>query len=102
MAVAAGDPEAGKRLFAEQGCGNCHTFRAAGATRRVGPDLDKSLAGDDAAHVRESLVDPDAEVEEGYRRPMAVDYGPEAASSQNRISEQDIADITAFLLERRS
>ena len=31
---------AGKRLFAAQGCGGCHTFRAAGSTGTQGPNLD--------------------------------------------------------------
>jgi mono/diheme cytochrome c family protein len=35
-----GDPVAGKRLFAAQGCDGCHTFKAAGSKATVGPDLD--------------------------------------------------------------
>jgi mono/diheme cytochrome c family protein len=35
-----GDPVAGKRLFASQGCAGCHTFKAAGSKGTVGPDLD--------------------------------------------------------------
>jgi|GEM_PF-1032609 len=37
-----GDPVAGKRLFAEQGCKGCHTFKAAGSTATQGPDLDEA------------------------------------------------------------
>ncbi|HEU5065868.1 MAG TPA: cytochrome c [Gaiellaceae bacterium] len=35
----AGSP--GAKIFAEQGCGNCHTMRAANAKGQVGPDLDE-------------------------------------------------------------
>jgi cytochrome c553 len=35
-----GDPLAGKRLFASEGCANCHTFAAAGSKGTTGPDLD--------------------------------------------------------------
>ncbi|MEA2224147.1 MAG: hypothetical protein QOH83_2523 [Solirubrobacteraceae bacterium] len=35
-----GDPVAGKRLFTAQGCGGCHTFKAAASKGTVGPDLD--------------------------------------------------------------
>lgn len=35
-----GDPVAGKRLFAAQGCAGCHTFSAAGSKGTTGPDLD--------------------------------------------------------------
>lgn len=35
-----GDPVAGKRLFASQGCAGCHTFAAAGSKGTTGPDLE--------------------------------------------------------------
>ncbi|MBX5442877.1 MAG: cytochrome c [Solirubrobacteraceae bacterium] len=31
----------GARVFADAGCGNCHTLAAADASGRVGPDLDE-------------------------------------------------------------
>lgn len=33
---------AGKAIFAEEGCGSCHTLAAAGSTSTVGPDLDNA------------------------------------------------------------
>jgi mono/diheme cytochrome c family protein len=36
----AGDPVAGKQLFAESGCDGCHTFKAADSKGTQGPDLD--------------------------------------------------------------
>jgi len=42
-ASAAGDAVRGKRLFAQSGCGGCHTFAAAGSKGTVGPDLDVAL-----------------------------------------------------------
>jgi cytochrome c553 len=41
--ASAGDAVKGKRLFAEQGCGGCHTFAAAGSSGTTGPDLDAAL-----------------------------------------------------------
>ena len=41
----AGNATAGKALFTAQGCIACHTFKPAGATAKVGPDLD-NLAAD--------------------------------------------------------
>lgn len=35
-----GDPVAGLQLFKDNGCGDCHTLRAAGATGAAAPDLD--------------------------------------------------------------
>jgi mono/diheme cytochrome c family protein len=41
--ASAGDAVKGKRLFAEQGCGGCHTFAAAASSGTTGPDLDAAL-----------------------------------------------------------
>src|SRR5436190_1821159 len=42
---------AGKKIFASQGCSGCHTLADAGATAKVGPDLDKNLKGKDEAFI---------------------------------------------------
>jgi mono/diheme cytochrome c family protein len=36
-----GDAANGKKLFAQQGCGGCHTLKAAGSSGNVGPNLDQ-------------------------------------------------------------
>jgi mono/diheme cytochrome c family protein len=38
----AGDPAAGKAVFASAGCGACHTLADAGASGSVGPNLDQA------------------------------------------------------------
>jgi cytochrome c551/c552 len=64
--------EAGKAVFANNGCGSCHTYAPAGATAKVGPDLDKlpayaKQAGKPLeAFVKESIVDPNAYVQPGF------------------------------------
>jgi cytochrome c oxidase subunit II len=70
-AAAEGPPgEAGKTVFTNNGCAACHTLTAAGATGKVGPDLDnldqESIPGGGSLeeYVRESIVNPSA-----YRRP---------------------------------
>jgi cytochrome c oxidase subunit 2 len=69
----AGPPgEAGKTVFANNGCASCHTLAAANATGKVGPDLDKlpdyaKKAGKPLEDfIRESIVDPSAYVEQGF------------------------------------
>jgi len=57
---------AGKQVFASNGCGGCHTPADAGGTGTTGPNLDDALEGMDADEIRESIVDPNAEVEEGF------------------------------------
>ncbi len=67
-----GGAAAGKAVFANNGCGACHTLKAAASTGKVGPDLDKlpdyaQQAGQPLDQfVRESIIKPDAYVEKGY------------------------------------
>jgi cytochrome c oxidase subunit 2 len=62
----------GKAVFASNGCASCHTFKAAGATAKIGPDLDKLAAEAQRAgqpleqFIHESIVNPNAYVEPGY------------------------------------
>ena len=69
----AGPPgQAGKSVFVNNGCNSCHTLKAAGATAKVGPDLDKLPqeargAGKPLeAFVRKSIVNPSAYVASGF------------------------------------
>jgi cytochrome c oxidase subunit 2 len=72
QALGGGPGQAGKALFASNGCGSCHTLKAAGTTAKIGPDLDKlpqaarSAGKPLEAFVRESIVDPNAYVAPGY------------------------------------
>jgi cytochrome c oxidase subunit 2 len=65
-------PHAGAAVFASAGCGGCHTFTPAGSNGAVGPNLDnvaadaKKAGEDPAAYVRESIVDPNKVVVNGY------------------------------------
>ena len=85
-----GDAAAGRTVFTSQGCGGCHTFQAAGTNASVGPNLDESLQGDDAEHIRQSIVDPNAEVESGFQPIMPGNYGEE-------LSPKQLEDLVAFL-----
>src|SRR5439155_5979715 len=66
---------AGKALFAQNGCGGCHTFKPAGAAGKVGPDLDnlaadakKANRGSVEAYAKESIENPDAYVVPGFSK----------------------------------
>jgi cytochrome c oxidase subunit 2 len=57
----------GKTIFTDTGgCGGCHALADAGTSGGVGPDLDEGLKGKDEAFIRESIVDPSAEVTKGF------------------------------------
>ena len=62
----------GAAVFKNNACGACHTLTAAGASGKIGPDLDKLPAYAAQAKqplesfVRESIVSPNAYVQPGY------------------------------------
>ena len=70
-----------KKLFAEgngtaTACGACHTLADAATTSATGPDLDKALAGKDADFIKQSIIEPDAEITAGFQGGiMPKNYG---------------------------
>jgi cytochrome c oxidase subunit 2 len=82
-ASTAGGGSEGKQVFANAGCGACHTLADAGSTAQVGPELDKVLPELTADQVRESIVDPNAEITRGYQGGvMPQDYGQQLTAKQ--------------------
>lgn len=85
----------GKTLFtsgAQPACSSCHTLADAGANATTGPVLDDVLKGMDKAEIRRSIVDPGAEIAEGYQNIMPPGYeqslsGPELDTLVNYLSE---------------
>ena len=78
--AAAGPP--GLAVFQQNGCGGCHTLKSAGATGKVGPDLDnlkqeaaKANRGALAAFIHESIVSPGAYLEPGFPDAMPHTFG---------------------------
>jgi mono/diheme cytochrome c family protein len=93
--VGEGNPAAGEEVWnaANPGCGTCHTFDPAGASGNLGPNLDDTLEGQDRQQVFESIVNPDAEISEGFDAGvMPKDYG-------EKLNEKQLADLVAFLTE---
>jgi cytochrome c oxidase subunit 2 len=86
-APAAGGGEAAavdaKALFAQgqaqtgaTACGGCHKLADAGTAGGVGPDLDTALKGKDEAFIRQSILQPDAEIAPGFNKGiMPSTYG---------------------------
>jgi len=56
----------GAQVFANNGCGGCHTLAAAKAGGVTGPNLDEVLPGMTPADVHQSIVDPNAKIAAGY------------------------------------
>jgi mono/diheme cytochrome c family protein len=89
-----GDAEAGREVFTSTGCGSCHTYGPAGTEASVGPNLDESLKGADPEFIRTAIVNPNAEIAEGFQpNVMPGDYG-------QQLDDQQLADLVAFLQQQ--
>lgn len=83
----------GAQVFANNGCGGCHTLSAAKSGGVTGPDLDEVLPGQSAAMIDESIVDPNAHLAKGY----PANVMPQNFSSI--IKPNEIEDLVQYLIE---
>jgi mono/diheme cytochrome c family protein len=83
----------GAQVFANNGCGTCHTLAAAESGGVVGPDLDEVLPGDSAAKIHEMIVDPNAEIAPGY------EAGIMPQNFEELLSPKELEDLVEFLLK---
>ena len=97
--AAKGDPAAGKKLYEANGCAGCHTFKPAGSTGKVGPDLDKLAADAQKAnqgsleqYTTESIKNPGAYVVPGFQNGVMPAF--------TSLSGQQLADLVAFLTQK--
>jgi mono/diheme cytochrome c family protein len=79
-----GDPSNGAQVYSSAGCGGCHTMQEAGSSGTVGPNLDESK--------------PDLE--------LVVDRVTNGQGAMpafgDSLSEQEIADVAAYVVESTS
>jgi cytochrome c oxidase subunit 2 len=82
----------GAAIFEANGCASCHTFEPAGATGTVGPDLDK-IEPATADFIRQSIVDPNANVTKGFSPDiMPQDFG-------DKLSSDELDALVEYLLK---
>jgi cytochrome c oxidase subunit 2 len=79
----------GLAVFNQFGCASCHTFKPAGATGKIGPDLDnlaqyakQANRGSLAAFTKESIVSPGAYIQPGYSDVMPHIFGSQIPAGQ--------------------
>ena len=90
------DLKLGETVFTSTGCESCHTLSATGATGTIGPNLDDVLQSEDPAFIRESIVDPGANVAEGFPDgTMPQTYGDD-------LSARELDALVAFLAQSTS
>jgi mono/diheme cytochrome c family protein len=83
----------GAQVFANNGCGGCHTLAAAESGGTVGPNLDEALPGMSAAMVEESIANPNAKITKGY----PANVMPQTFAKT--LSAKELEDLVQYLLE---
>jgi mono/diheme cytochrome c family protein len=85
----------GAQVFANNGCGGCHTLAAANSGGVTGPDLDQVLPGQTAAMIHDSIVDPGKVLAKGYPDVMPKIY-------EATLNPKELEDLVAFLVKSTS
>jgi mono/diheme cytochrome c family protein len=83
----------GAQVFANSGCGGCHTLAAAKSGGTLGPDLDEVLSGQSAAVIHEDIVDPNKVIAPGY--PSSV----MPLNFEETLSPEELEDLVEYLVE---
>ena len=83
----------GAQVFANNGCGGCHTLTAAKSSGVTGPNLDEVLPGQSAAEIEEDIVDPNAKIAQGYQANiMPENFG-------ETLTEEELKGLVEYLEE---
>jgi mono/diheme cytochrome c family protein len=86
----------GAQVFANNGCGGCHTLAAAGSGGVTGPNFDETLPGQNAATIEESIVDPNAKIAKGYpANVMPSNFG-------ETLTPKELEELVQYLIESTS
>jgi mono/diheme cytochrome c family protein len=85
------DAPPGAQVFLAQGCSSCHTLAAANATGAVGPNLDETLPGMPPDEIEQSIVDPNAQLAQGF----GANIMPQ--TYEQDLTPQELSDLVDFL-----
>jgi mono/diheme cytochrome c family protein len=83
----------GAQVFANNGCGGCHTLAAAKSGGVTGPDLDEVLPGQTAAMIKESIIDPNAVIAKGYPPNVMP------ANFATSINPNEMEELVEYLID---
>ena len=83
----------GGQVFANNGCGSCHTFKAAQSSGNTGPNLDEVLPGMSTSMIQKSIVDPNADIATGYpANVMPQAYGQDIDPKDLKLLVEWLSD----------
>ena len=86
----------GAQVFANNGCGGCHTLAEAKTGGVTGPNLDEVLPGQPATKIHEDIVDPNKVLAKGY----PADVMPQ--NYEQLLSPKELEDLVEYLVESTS
>jgi mono/diheme cytochrome c family protein len=86
----------GAQVFANNGCGGCHTLAAAKAGGMVGPNLDEVLPGQSIAMIHEDIANPNKDIAKGYPPNVMP------ATYEQTLSPKELEDLVKYLFEETS
>jgi mono/diheme cytochrome c family protein len=86
----------GEQIFTAAGCAGCHKLSKAGATGTIGPSLDDlassgDIKGSPEQYVRQSLLDPNAVVVDGFQPGVMPSY-------EGKLTDKQIQALVRYLL----
>jgi mono/diheme cytochrome c family protein len=84
----------GQQIFTAAGCGGCHALGKAGSNGTIGPSLDdlgSAAQGSPEEYVRESLLDPDAVVADGFQAGVMPSF-------EGKLTDKQIQALVQYLL----
>ena len=79
------DAANGEKQFASLGCSGCHST---GTNQVIGPGL-AGVGSKDDDYIRKSIVDPGAEIVDGFSNIMPTSF--------SSLKESDLEDLVAYL-----
>jgi putative heme-binding domain-containing protein len=111
-----GNAQAGQTLFfGKAGCGRCHMIGGTGGF--IGPDLTNIGASSTLKQLRQSIIDPNARIDDGFRGVTAVlrdgtrvdgvaknnsSYSIQILDARGRLHLLDKSDLTQIAFSKKS
>jgi mono/diheme cytochrome c family protein len=86
----------GAQVFANNGCGGCHTLAAAKSGGVTGPNLDEVLPGQTLEMIHEDIADPNKDIAKGYPPNVMP------ATYEQTLTSKELEDLAKYLFEETS
>ncbi|MCO5315996.1 MAG: c-type cytochrome [Solirubrobacterales bacterium] len=82
----------GAELFANNGCGGCHTLAAADSSGTAGPDLDEFVPDLSKEEIHTAIVDPNKSKPKGFENAVMPSFA-------GKLSDKELDELVDFLMK---